>query len=79
MASQPTSPTRKVRRIPKGRRASVGREELDRLIDLLNERGEVLNRVVREQEIQFQRIAQIQADLDLLKATRLRTKRVTPA
>jgi hypothetical protein len=45
----------------------VRREELDGLVDLLNERGQVINQLVREQQIQFQRIAQIQAELDLLK------------
>jgi len=60
---------RKVQRLPKGRRASIDRAELNRLIDLLNQRGETLNQVLRDQEIQFQRIAQIQADLDLLKAS----------
>jgi hypothetical protein len=75
MAPQPKDPTRrKVQRLPKGRHASVGRGELNRLIDLLNDRGEVLNRVLRDQEIQFQRIAQIQADLDLIKGMWSRTK-----
>lgn len=63
---------RTVQRLPKGRNGSLNRAELNQLIDLLNERGEILNGVIREQEIQFQRIAQIQADLDLLK--RARTK-----
>ena len=45
---------------------------MNRLVDMLNERGEVLNRVLEAQRIQFQRIAQIQADLDLMK--RARTK-----
>jgi hypothetical protein len=57
----------RVRRIPKGRHVAVRREEFDRLIDLLNQRGEVLNRVVQDQQITFQRIAQIQADLDVMK------------
>jgi hypothetical protein len=60
---------RRVTRIPKGRRIDVRREELDALIDLLNKRGEILNQIIREQEIQFQRIAQMQADLDVLKRT----------
>jgi hypothetical protein len=45
----------------------VRRDEFNRLIDLLNQRGEVVNAILRGQEIQFQRIAQIQAELDLLK------------
>lgn len=58
---------RKVRRIAKARRTSVRREEFNQLIDMLNERGELLNRVLREQDIQFQRIAQLQAELDHIK------------
>jgi hypothetical protein len=65
---------RTVRRLPKGRDASISRAEMNRLVDLLNERGEMLNRVLRDQEIQFERIAQIQADLDVMKARYLRTK-----
>ena len=41
----------RVRRIPKGRHVAVRREEFDRLIGLLNQRGEVLNRVVQDQPI----------------------------
>ena len=62
---------------------SVRRAEFNSLIDLLNERGQLLNRFVeeqqqmlKEQQIQFQRIAQIQAELDSLKQawTRLKSK-----
>lgn len=45
----------------------VTRGEFDRVIDLLNERGEILNNVIRNQDIQFQRIAQIQAELDQIR------------
>jgi hypothetical protein len=71
--SIPDSP-RRVQRIPKARRIDVRREEYNRLIDTLNERGTLLNRVAqaqaeiqREQHLQLQRIAQIQAELDMLK------------
>ena len=57
----------KVRRITKDRRASVSREEFNRLLDELNVRGDVINRLVQDQQIQFQRIAQMQAELDRLK------------
>ena len=59
--------TSRVRRIPKSRRVDVTRGEFDRVIDLLNERGEILNNVIRNQDIQFQRIAQIQAELDQIR------------
>ena len=57
----------RVRRIPKSRRVDVTRGEFDRVIDLLNERGEILNNIIRNQDIQFQRIAQIQAELDQIR------------
>jgi Ribonuclease G/E len=58
---------RDVQRISKSRRVEVRREEFNQLVDLLNERGELLNAVIREQKIQFERIAQLQADVDRLR------------
>lgn len=63
MAVEPI-PLRKARRIPKGNRRGVSRAEFDRVIDILNERGELLNDICRTLDIQFKRIAQIQAELD---------------
>jgi hypothetical protein len=61
-------PRRKVRRIGKNRRqVSISRAEFNQLIDTLNGRGRLLNQLVQDQAIQFQRIAQIQAELDLIK------------
>jgi hypothetical protein len=52
----------------------VTRAEFDRVIDLLNERGAIVNDILkhverntRELEVQFTRLAEIQADLDSLK------------
>jgi hypothetical protein len=59
--------TPKVKTIARERRSVVRREEFNDLIGLLNERGETINALVRNQEIQFQRIAQLQAELDILK------------
>jgi ABC-type transporter Mla subunit MlaD len=68
------APRRRLSRIPKGRRADVVRIEFNQLIDQLNDRGELLNAVVHEQQIQLQRIAQLQAELDRVtqKLTRLK-------
>jgi hypothetical protein len=63
----PVKAHRRIPRILKGRRVDVRRDEFNQLVDLLNERGNVLNLLIREQQIQFQRIAQLQAQLDLLK------------
>jgi hypothetical protein len=65
---------RKFRRIPKERRMNVRREEFNRLIDMLNERADLLNRLQHDQQIQFQRMAQIQAEVDLLKQAVTRLK-----
>jgi len=57
-------------RIPKGRRAGVSREEFDRVIDMLNQRAEVVDQMRRDLDVQFKRIAQLQADIDRLKRER---------
>ena len=62
----PRRPCR-LQRIPKGHRLDVRRDEFNRLIDLLNQRGEVVNRILRTQDIQFERIAQMQVEIDRLK------------
>jgi hypothetical protein len=67
MPSKAPRRPRKLKRIPKGHRIDVRRDEFDRLIDLLNERGEVVNRILRAQEIQFERIAQMQVEIDRLR------------
>jgi hypothetical protein len=66
---------RKFQRIPKARRVAVRRKEFDHLIDLLNERADLLNRILEDQQIQFQRIAQIQAQLDLMQQALARLTR----
>jgi hypothetical protein len=65
-------------------RHDVTRGEYNRIIDILNERNAILNglreglrRVEQTGEIQFKRIADIQADLDEIKRAWERTKRFT--
>jgi hypothetical protein len=53
--------------IPKAQRIDVTRAEFNRVIDMLNERGTILNDLRHNQDLQFQRIAQIQAQLDEIK------------
>ena len=62
----------KIKTISKERRVVVRREEFNHLIDLLNERADSMNAILHNQEIQFQRIAQLQAEVDLLKRARLK-------
>jgi hypothetical protein len=61
---------RRLPRIPKGRRIDITRDEFDHVIDLLNERGEVVDKMRRDLETQFTRIAQLQAEIDLIKRKR---------
>jgi hypothetical protein len=65
----PATP-RRLPRIPKSRRVDVTRAEFDRVIDLLNERGEIIEKMRRDLETQFTRIAQLQAEFDLMKRKR---------
>jgi hypothetical protein len=64
----------RIPRIPKLRRADVSRDEFNKVIDLLNERANLLKeheawieRLRRDLEIQLKRIAELQFDLDQLK------------
>jgi hypothetical protein len=77
------------RRIPKARhvrrsplhRRDVTRGEYNRIIDVLNERNVILNalregmdRLERASEVQFKRIAQLQAEVDELRRSWERAK-----
>ena len=61
-------PRRKIRPIPKAKRRDVTRGEYNALVDLLNERGRIIDSIQRNLELQFQRMAQIQAELDEVRA-----------
>ena len=54
------------KRIPLRKRMDVTRSEFNAVIALLNERSEIVNDLRRNQDIQFQRIAQLQAELDVI-------------
>lgn len=58
---------RPVQRIPTARRIDVTRAEFNRVIALLNERGQILNDLRHNQDVQFQRLAQLQAEVDLIR------------
>ena len=63
-------PPRRLPRIPKARRTAVTREEFDRMIDLLNRRGELVDRMRQDLDVQFKRIAQLQQEVDAIKKGR---------
>ncbi len=69
------SRAKRIARVPPHRRVDVTRAEFNQIIDLLNERGAIINGLVHNQEIQFTRIAQLQAEIDALRAARTRTPR----
>jgi hypothetical protein len=55
-------------RIPVRKRArGATRSELDRVIEIVNQRTEFIDVLRRDVDVQFKRIAQLQAELDLIK------------
>ena len=67
-------PHRSIPRIPKSRRYDVSRDEFNRVIDLLNKRGEILqeyraslDEMRHDLDIQFKRTAQLQVEVDQVK------------
>jgi dsDNA-specific endonuclease/ATPase MutS2 len=73
-------PIRKAPLIPKSRRNAVTRAEFDRVIDLLNKRGEIINEIrqqveqnTRSVEVQLTRFAQVQQEIDELKRKNARS------
>jgi len=62
--------SRKLPRIPKGRRVDVTRDEFNNHIDRLNQRGEVVDQMRRDLDVQFRRIADLQAEVDQIKKVR---------
>ncbi len=60
-------------RTPRHKRVDVTRGEFNGLIELLNARAKFMDDMRRDLDIQFKRIAHIQAELDELKALVRRT------
>jgi hypothetical protein len=57
----------KAKRISVGKRMDVTRAEFNRVIAILNERGQIINDLRHNQDMQFQRLAQLQAEMDLIR------------
>jgi hypothetical protein len=64
---------KKFRRIPKAKQRGVTRNEYNALVEILNERGEILARMQRTLDLQFQRIAQLQAEFDQIRSAWTKT------
>jgi hypothetical protein len=62
-------PLRRAKHTPKGRRTDVSQAEFDKVLEILKERGPILIGLRKDLDIQFKRIAQMQAELDLLRQT----------
>lgn len=69
MAKRQPAPrrVRPAKQIPVRRRIDVTRAELNQMIARLNERTEIINDLRHNQDVQFQRLAQLQAEVDLLR------------
>ena len=63
-----TRKAKKIRRIPKAKRQGVTREEYNALVEILNQRGEILAGIQKTLDLQFQRIAQLQAEFDQIRS-----------
>ena len=57
----------RARPIPLAKRIDVTRAEFNRVIAILNERGNIINDLRHNQEMQFRRLAQLQAEVDLIR------------
>jgi len=55
-------------------RTDVTRAEYNHIIEVLNQRGEIINDLRRELEVQFKRMAQMQSELDEIRRAWVRTK-----
>jgi hypothetical protein len=64
----------RLRRSPLNR-TDVTRAEYNNIIEVLNQRGEIINDLRRELEVQFKRMAQMQSELDEVRRAWSRTKR----
>jgi hypothetical protein len=57
----------RLKRIPIKKRRDVRREEFDHLIELINQRGDIINGIRHDLDIQFKRMAQIQGEIDEIR------------
>ncbi len=65
--SKSGSRRRPIRRIPTLQRIDVKRHEFNRVVEHVNQLTELLEVLQRSQEVQFKRIAQLQAEVDQLR------------
>jgi hypothetical protein len=61
-------------RKPPRARVDVTRAEYNHIIEVLNQRGEIINGLRRELEVQLKRMGQIQAELDEVRNAWLKSR-----
>jgi hypothetical protein len=71
----PAPKRRRLARIPLAKRQDVTRGEYNALVELLNTRAELIDDHRRALDIQFKRMAQIQDEVDQLRAAFAKAKR----
>lgn len=62
---RPSDPARRLRRSQRG--AALTRAEFSQLVKGFNERADIINELRANQQMQFKRLAQLQAEVDLLR------------
>jgi hypothetical protein len=55
-------------------RTDVTREEYNQIIEVLNQRGEIINGLRRELQVQLKRIGQMQSELDEVRRAWFKTR-----
>jgi hypothetical protein len=85
-ALTPRKRRRRLTPIPKAKRRDVTRGEYNGLIETLNERGRIIDEIHhslqtinKNLDLQFRRMAQMQAELDGIRAAWTRSRRKIPA
>ena len=68
--------TSRRRKRPRTRRAAPARAELKQIVRMILDQAGMLERIGEEQNIQFRRMAQLQAELDALKQALEKTRKL---
>ena len=66
--------TSAARRLSAAKKRDVTRQEYNKVIDILNQREEIIDGLRRELETQFKRMAQIQSELDEVRQAWMKNK-----
>lgn len=70
---------RRIKRIPKGKKRDVTRAEYNALIEMLNERGRIMEEMQKTLDLQFRRMAQMQVEIDEVRGAWSKGRAKMPA